>query len=192
MLKQTLLQRNSAKSNISNCRCSRLMGMDTLKIVPVADIPLGKDVPLDSLFKVYDVCMQLQRLCEEENGVGISAVQAGIPWKLFLVRFSDGTFGHFLNCYFEPVGDNKILHIEGCLSLRNSKGKLRSFEVERFEQVKISGFRLVQTEDDLDLEELKDYFASGLYAAVFQHEIQHQIQITIDQIGKEIEVNRIL
>ena len=162
-----------------------------MNIVPVVDIPIGQDVPLDNLFKVYDVCKQLQALCEQEHGVGIAAVQAGIPWKLFLVRFPDGNFGYFLNCDFESVGEENILHIEGCLSLRNSKGKLRTFEVERHAHIKVSGLQLVRKENDLVAEPLTDYFVDGFSAAVFQHEIEHQKGILISDIGKEIEISKV-
>lgn len=162
-----------------------------MNIVPVPEIPLATDVPAENLFKVYDICKQLQALCEQEGGVGIAAVQAGIPWKLFLVKFADSTFGYFVNCEYKPIGEDKILHIEGCLSLRTSKGKLRTFEVERYRNIEVSGHQLVQEENDLVLKPLADYFVDGFYAAVFQHEIQHQQNILISDIGKEVEITRL-
>jgi peptide deformylase len=171
--------------------------MTTLKIVPVDEIPVADDVPLDNLFKVYDICMQLQELCLKEGGIGIAAVQAGIPWKLFIIKTpfdfeTKESFGFFVNCDFEPQDEVKLLHIEGCLSLRTSKGKLRSFEVERYCNVKINGFRLVKTENDLELVPLTEYLVSDFSAAVFQHEIQHHQGILISDIGTEVEINRIL
>ncbi|RDJ35273.1 MAG: hypothetical protein DWQ19_10690 [Crenarchaeota archaeon] len=170
-----------------------------MNIVSVADIPKGEDVPMDNLFKVYNVCMQLQALCEQENGIGIAAVQAGIPWRLFLVKLkkfpdkedSESHYEYYLNCDFQPKSPDKVLHIEGCLSLKTPKGKLRLFEVERYKSIEVNGYRLVIKEDELDVEHLVNYNVTGFYAAVFQHEIQHADQITIDQIGKEKEFSRV-
>lgn len=173
------------------------MSMTTLKIVPVDEIPEATDVPLDNLFKVYDICMQLQELCLKEGGIGLAAVQAGIPWKLFIIKhpFDSETtesFGFFVNCDFEPLAESKILHIEGCLSLRSPKGKLRTFEVERYDNIKINGFRLSKIENDLELIPLVDYSVVDFSAAVFQHEIQHHQGILISDIGTEIEINRVV
>lgn len=53
-----------------------------MQIVEINKIPtLDKiqDVPMDNPIEVLKVCQNLQILCEKENGIGISAVQAGIP-----------------------------------------------------------------------------------------------------------------
>ncbi len=56
-----------------------------LEIVPVDKIPLGQTVPLHH-GTVWPVCLQLRELCESKNGMGLSAVQAGIPWNLFVIK----------------------------------------------------------------------------------------------------------
>lgn len=148
------------------------------------------DVPVDNLMQVYKTCLQLQELCEKENGVGISAVQAGIPWKLFLVRQKfepKSGFDYFINCKYSPLNDIKFIHLEGCLSLRDAEGKSRTFSVERFKAVSIDGFKLV-SEPELRLDPVVNYHATGFRAAVFQHEIQHQQAITIDKIGTELGI----
>ena len=58
-----------------------------MKIVEVDLIPEVKnvkDVPLDDPMKVYKVCLEMQKICEENEGIGISSVQVGIPWKLLI------------------------------------------------------------------------------------------------------------
>jgi peptide deformylase len=94
--------------------------MNKLSIVPVSDIPsLDKieDVSLDNLMETYKTCLQLRELCEQESGIGIAAVQTGIHQKLFLVNFcaANKKYGYFINCKYEPDGEDKMLHIEGCL-----------------------------------------------------------------------------
>ncbi|MHA2432943.1 MAG: peptide deformylase, partial [Candidatus Thorarchaeota archaeon] len=48
------------------------------------------DVSMDDPMEVYKICQRMEILCDADNGIGLSAVQVGIPWKLFLVK-SDGS-----------------------------------------------------------------------------------------------------
>jgi peptide deformylase len=159
-----------------------------LEIVPVEKIPSKEQiqaVPLDELPKVYKVCTQLRELCNRSGGIGISAVQAGIPWKLFLVK-SGGRYRYFLNCEYSPDGE-QMLCVEGCLSLKR-KNKLRSFQLQRYRQVKIDGFELLDTGTELELVPLKDYIVKEFEGTIFQHEIDHHFGILISDIGEEIEL----
>lgn len=151
------------------------------------------DVPLDNLAKVYGICQELEQVCERENGIGISAVQVGIPWRLFIVK-GDGTcplvpkgkFRYFVNCSYEPVTEERVVSLEGCLSLRSSDGRLRSFHVERYKEVFLNG-HILTLDKDLNLILLKQkrllFCEQGV---VFQHEIEHSVPILISEIGKEI------
>jgi hypothetical protein len=75
-------------------------------------------------------------VCEAENN---------FPWKLFIVK-GDGTFpliprgeyGYFVNCEYKPVMDERIVSLEGRLSLRLPDGRLRSFQVRRFKRKGLS------------------------------------------------------
>lgn len=169
-------------------------------IVDVANIPSKDaitDVPMDNLAIVYKTCQELQELCDSQKGIGISAVQVGVPWRLFLVKgdgtcpfITKGKFGYFVNCDYEPVNEeDKVASLEGCLSLRNAEGQLRSFQVSRFKTVKVVGYRL-RTEDVLSFEPV-DYTLSCLQeGVVFQHEIDHNYghDRLISTIGKELFV----
>jgi peptide deformylase len=79
--------------------------------------------------------------------------------------------------------------LEGCLSLRSPDGRLRSFQVERFENIRLIGYRLV-TDQSLNFVEV-DYaltcFQEGI---VFQHEADHNFgqDKLISKIGKEMFV----
>lgn len=161
------------------------------KIPTISEI---KDVPTDDLLTIFKVCQGLERLCERENGIGISAVQAGIPLKLFLVKGSGrnplipaGKYGYFANCSYEPVSEEKVVSLEGCLSLRSPDGRLRSFQVERYSQIRLRGLLLNYT-NDLKFEDIDcvvDLRGDGI---VFQHEADHHSGVLISQIGRELDV----
>lgn len=166
-----------------------------MQIVEINKIPtLDKiqDVPMDNPIEVLKVCQNLQILCEKENGIGISAVQAGIPWKLFLIK-GDGTcpfikkneYMYFVNCNYEDTIGEKIISLEGCLSVRSPSGQLRSFRVERFKNIILKGYYL-SIEKGLDLKELSENVNALEQGIVFQHEIDHQKSILISDIGKEV------
>lgn len=164
--------------------------MEHLSIVPVDKIPKDiVDCPTDNLLHLYKTCLQMTLLCLKENGIGLSAVQVGIPWRLFIVRYIDNgkdSFRFFLNCRYTQTTEDKEKSLEGCLSLRNTAGELRHFQVNRYTNIKVEGHEL-KAAQELKVEpvivEPKDY-----YRFVFQHEIDHQNLILISDIGVEFEV----
>jgi peptide deformylase len=148
------------------------------------------DVPLEETSKVYDVCLQMEALCDITNGIGLSAVQVGIPWKLFVVKsdgknplIPKGRYGYFANCDYEEVTDTeRIVSVEGCLSIRSEDGQLRFFQVERSQKIRIYGYKF-NTNDFEKFDCELDPYEQGV---VFQHEIDHQKGTLISDIGKEI------
>lgn len=164
------------------------LGMDKLTIVPVEDIPLAKKIPAKpspaELFNLYKIFLQLEFLCNNEKGIGIAAVQAGIPLHLFLVKNTDGSYGHYINCEYNKIGEEVSLCLESCLSLKNKK-KLRVFEVERPVKIWVDGYQLLENDGDLVLNPFSKEL-SGFEATVFAHEIDHGFGITIDNIGTEV------
>lgn len=159
-----------------------------MKIVKPEEIPSRDSivsVPTDPLMDVYKVCQKMDIVCEQSEGIGLSAVQVGIPWKLFVARCQKKS-RYFVDCEYEPVGDKKSPSIEGCLSLRDAAGNLRRFLVDRFDKVRIKGKELLH-EKDLALVDV-DFEASGLEAIVLQHEIDHHRGILISDFGQELVV----
>jgi peptide deformylase len=168
-----------------------------MMIVEVSQIPTVDkitDVPLDNPVVVYKTCQDLQQLCEQEKGIGVSAVQVGIPWKLFLVRgdgscpfIPRGEFGYFVNCDYKPVeGTEQVMSLEGCLSLRTADGRLRSFQVPRHQNVRVTGQRLlVDQMKFVDVDYTLSFKEEGI---VFQHEIDHHLGVLVSDIGKELFV----
>lgn len=167
-----------------------------MKLVELKDIPKPNsitDVPLDNPIKVLKVCLEMQVLCEKSLGIGLSAVQVGIPWKLFVVKgaknsplMKPGEYGYFINCEYEKTNESKtIVSLEGCLSIRSQDGQLRHFEVERSDTIRVSGKRLIILNNVL----VKDFdciLNVEEQSVVFAHEIDHQRSVLISDTGKEV------
>lgn len=158
------------------------MTSNKLAIVPLADIPKASDCPTDGLLQVYKTCLGMEQVCTENSGVGLSAVQVGIPWKLYIVRDGNG-YRYFVNCEYKGVGD-KFDSLEGCLSLKNADGSPRHFIVSRFRTVRVTGKELVFVDSKLALKEI-DLEFGNLAAVIHQHEIDHHNDILISSIGDE-------
>lgn len=177
-----------------------------LKIVPIEDIPNVedvRDVPLDDLAEIYKICVQMKCVCEAENGVGLAAVQVGLPLNLFIIKGQADSkivrtdeFGFFINTNYSPLGHvprDSTLHnvadtvtsLEGCLSIRSPEGRLRHFQVERLRQISINGY-LLKDDTKLEIEELRDAHADGFEAIIIQHEADHQRGVLISDIGQEV------
>jgi peptide deformylase len=159
----------------------------SLSIVPISDIPLAEDVPTDNLLAIFRLTTQMEQLCTQQKGIGLSAVQVGIPWKLFIV-LRETEYEYYINCDYTGIGKLET-SIEGCLSLRDKQNNLRRFEVPRYASVSIKGKQLKIVGSSLVLEDV-NRVEHGLHAVVFQHEIDHNFQRErmIDIIGKEIEL----
>jgi peptide deformylase len=106
----------------------------------------------------------MKRIMHEANGVGLSANQIGLEFKVFVAEVPDAQGGSKFYAVFNPeierTSTEKIVIEEGCLSIPGSFG-----EVERAERVAIKGY-------DKNGKVLK-IKAWGLLARVFQHEIDH-------------------
>ena len=148
-------------------------------IISPEDIPIGEDVSEDNLVEVYKTCLLMEKVCVDSKGIALSAVQIGIPWNLFVVPTQSK---YLLNCKYEGVGE-KQSSVEGCLSLKDGDS-LRMFKVERYSKIKLTGKELV-VEENLTTKEI-DTIVEGLYAVVYQHEIDHACGVFISDIGHEV------
>lgn len=155
------------------------------------------DVPFDDPAKVYNTCLELQELCEKEHGIGISAVQAGVPWRLFLVKGSgrcplvpEGQYQYFVNCDYEKLTDSEqVVSLEGCLSLRSPDGRLRHFQVARQTKIRLFGF-ILKFDNSFDFVKVDDTIEIDQDGIVFQHEVDHSYghERLISNIGQEVFV----
>lgn len=165
-----------------------------MQIVPLDQIPKLediKDVPLDNPIEVYKVCLEMVELCKKSCGVGLAAVQVGIPWKLFVVRsymdcpfIQPDQFGYFVNCEYTGKTEKTLMSLEGCLSIRSDDGQLRHFEVARHEDIILSGVRLFDS-PSLRFEDISYEIGVSQQSVVVQHEVDHHRGILISEFGKE-------
>jgi len=166
-----------------------------MEIVPLNELPKVsdiQDVPVDNLMKIYKVCLDMEVVCSENNGIGLSAIQVGIPWKLFIVKNGD-KYDYYVNCTYESLVDVNCKHfqsMEGCLSLRNTDGSFRQFLVERFPKIRIKGKQIL-SEKDLILQDIDMVLENDYSTIVMQHEIDHHLGILISDIGKEMEISSV-
>jgi len=74
-----------------------------------------------------------------------------------------------------------VLSLEGCLSLRSIDGRLRHYQVERY-NITINGYHLMNyiNLDDIKLDN------EPIEAVIFQHEIDHGYGKLISDTGREV------
>jgi|GEM_PF-4608551 peptide deformylase len=169
-----------------------LRGADIVDLKDIPDCEFVEDVQDDckSLVEAYDLCLKMERACIKADGIGLSAVQVGVPLKLFVVKSPDGEFDHLVNCSYAEVKDasESKRGIEGCLSLKNSDGTLKRYWVDRSNKILVTGSRLsINEQGGLFLEGFQDTL-TDLHAVVYAHEIDHQNGTLISDIGEEISI----
>jgi len=163
-----------------------------MRLVEIDDIPNAWDeIPLDDLLKVYATCLEMLSICKENNGVGLSAFQVGIPWKLFVINYA-GVQDIYINCEYESVGDEKVSSIEGCLSILDEDGSCKRFKVERDRRVRVVGKKLVLSGNSVGLDVCDvDMDLDGSISIIFQHEIDHHHGILISDRGDEYNIHEV-
>lgn len=165
----------------TNRRYCQQTFMKLLTEAEVREIKEISDTPVTDLLDVYKTCLKMQELCDQEHGLGIAAIQVGVPWRLFLIK-GGNAYGYYLNCKYEPIGDEKVVSFEGCLTLKDGE-QLRQFQVLRYKKIRLIGQKLIIPElKIIDINEEIDLNES----IVFQHEIDHCFLILINDIGKEV------
>lgn len=185
----------------------------SLSIVPISEIPKAGETPTDNLMSLYKTYLEMAELAEKEDGVGLAAVQVGIPWNMFVCKPPGYTaWGCFVNCKYsgnrtvspehktivpkpfkEKVAQYPV-HFggsresqEGCLSLRDKYGRLQHYKLQRYIYVHVVGKRLLAGDEKPFLEDVDQIF-DGVESIVFQHEIDHASGILISSLGKKIMV----
>jgi peptide deformylase len=114
--------------------------------------------------EIAELIGRMRRIMHRANGVGLSANQIGLDFKMFIVEVPDAQGGTKFYAVFNPkleiVGDETAVYEEGCLSIPNQWG-----DVERASKVVISGLDRHGKPAKIK--------AWGLLARVFQHEVDH-------------------
>jgi peptide deformylase len=171
-----------------------------MQIVPVDEIPdVVMDTPTNDLVKLHRVCEEMKDVCIAGDGIGLAAVQVGIPWKLFIVNHGVEGWECLINCKYYPLnprlkgntGEGGVEYdmldsIEGCLSLKDEQGEPAIYTVDRFHRVLVEGFELTEW-PDLQLQKVHFGTKEGdIYNIVYQHEIDHHNGILISDKGKAL------
>lgn len=161
---------------------------DNLKLVSIKEIPKGENVSLDKPLDIFKLCRRMESICQKSHGVGLSAVQLGIPLNICVVK-NNNFFEYLVNCSYDGIGD-KVNSIEGCLSILDYENKPRQFELQRFSQIQVNGFVLKFDDKSpyVNLIALEKESYSGFLSIIIQHELDHASGILISDIGQEIRV----
>jgi len=127
-----------------------------------------KTVPFD--FKKHSkedarkLVEQMKKAMKEANGIGLSANQIGLPYRVFVAQVPAENGGYKFYGIFNPEAEKpnkeKLLFEEGCLSIPGMYGS-----VNRPTRLTVNGF-------DKQGKPVK-IKAWGLLARVFQHEMDH-------------------
>jgi len=104
-------------------------------------------------------------------GYGLAAPQVGVLKRLIVVDVEDD-FYVLANPEIVSVGEERVLGVEGCLSIPGVEA-----EVERARTVRVRGLTMGGEEVEIE--------AGDLLARVFQHEVDHLNGILfIDHLGR--------
>ena len=166
---------------------------EKLSIVPIEEMPKPQmilDAPTDDTVALFILARKMQALCQEEDGIGLSAVQVGIPWRMFVLNLPQDVLV-FLNCSYRPVGEDKVQSLEGCSSIpRNGDGERLQFVVDRYAKIEIVGQKLVW-DQNIEVVPYPERQFSGFAGVVLQHEIGHQMGELISNIGKPFHIQKV-
>lgn len=119
------------------------------------DFDFSKIEPVE----IARVVQEMRNTMELAEGVGLSANQVGLPWRLFVAR-DEKKFYAIFNPIVVKASGKKITRDEGCLSIPDTL-----VPVPRPERITLEG---------LDRRGRKVKFSErGFLARVFQHEVDH-------------------
>jgi peptide deformylase len=114
--------------------------------------------------EIAELIAKMQRIMRKANGIGLSANQIGLDYKMFVAEVPDAQgnkkFYAVFNPRLEKASEEKVSYEEGCLSVPGKWG-----DVLRPAKVVVSGL-------DKNGRPVK-VKAWGLLARVFQHEMDH-------------------
>lgn len=130
------------------------------------------DIPLN-FPKILELVDDMFETMHKANGVGLSAIQIGIPYRIFVIEahLEDFNFRDvFINPYVRKEWGTKVKHAEGCLSVPQLTAL-----VERPENIELEYY-------DINWKKHVKTF-SGFEARIIQHEYDHlEGKLYVDKI----------
>jgi peptide deformylase len=169
-------------------------GESLQKWLPLITVPLDK-IPKPEQIEKFDpekiefylkISVALQIFCMSKNGIGLAAVQCGIPYGLIVVSEDSAKYRTFIDCNYEGIGE-QIDSMEGCLSIKDDYGNLKRFFLKRYKKIRVTGIEINLNNIKKKYDEIDEIF-EGLFGIVMQHEIDHNKGILVSEIGREVEV----
>lgn len=140
--------------------------------------------PIDDIDWLFNTCEEMVEVCNKRNGIGLSAVQLGLPYNIFISKSSldSNEFDFHIDCNYEPLNDEKIVDVEGCLTLPG-----RYFKVERYKTILFTGTMLWKPHKQLINFQRA---VTGVESVILQHETDHAKGILISDTGVEVYLYR--
>lgn len=134
-----------------------------MKIVKIPNPILNKKTSqVFDFSKIKEISLEMLKIMEENNGVGLAGPQVDLPLSLFVAsvtgKASDGIV--FINPVIKPIGDQVKLNKEGCLSIPGEE-----LPIYRYSNVSVSYQDINQ--------KIVNITASGLLSRICQHESDH-------------------
>lgn len=160
-----------------------------LRILPAELIPASLDQLLMAEITDRDLAYLgslMANLCVLKNGVGLSALQVGIPIPFFVASTDQKDFTYYYEASYEGL-DIQTSSIEGCLSILDKIGKPRRFLLSRYKKIICKGKKFVPTSDNPQFQLIEEEH-DGLVSIVLQHEIDHHNFKLISDLGKEVQI----
>jgi len=138
----------------------------------------------DKVLDIYNNELKPE-LDKNDNAAGLSAIQVGIPLRIFVIRNPGGNDKIYINPSYTPVFkkngvSKKISDTESCLSFPDI-----FCLVERYKKLYINGYQLLNNEI---VRIKKETIIDGFEAIVFQHEYDHLEGITILQKAQRLAI----
>lgn len=142
------------------------------KSLPVGFHHLGDDLT--------DLSRDLIQTMETHNGIGIAAIQVGVPKRVIVVKqVADGNQLVMVNPVITDMRGDKLLMTEGCLSFPGIFEKVARFEGVDITYERLSGVKITDT-------------IYGRDAHVIQHEVEHLDGMLITDHVTRAERGRIM
>ena len=121
---------------------------------------VSRDIEAEELIAL-DVIKRMQNLLQATSGVGIAAIQIGLPFRVCLIRWA-GMEHVIVNPFnIEKTGGTKK-KTEGCLSLPGYEKKVTRAKTVRFESY-----------DPTQVKFTSVGFFGGMTGRIIQHEFDH-------------------
>ena len=115
---------------------------------------------LDEVEHILHLETKMKEVLQKEKGLGLSAIQLGVPKRMFVMKNIMGNIITIINPIILGQQNKEVVKGEGCLSIPG-----RQFRTKRYNSIQVKYTNLLG-------QEVKENFI-GLESIIFQHEFDH-------------------